>query len=73
MKVKKEIEVTVCDFCGKDTWAGRTCAVCGKDVCGDCDVACNVSYKGYRIPICPNDAESMTFKEYTEVGKKTKG
>ena len=34
MKKKKEIEVTVCDLCGKEGHI-RKCEICGKEVCGD--------------------------------------
>ena len=32
MKVKKEIWVEVCDFCGEPKTS--TCTLCGKDICG---------------------------------------
>lgn len=37
--IKKEIEVEVCDECGKeDTWAFVACDICGKKVCRHCRV-----------------------------------
>jgi len=34
MKIKKEVEVTVCDICKKEGMV-RTCNVCGKEACGE--------------------------------------
>jgi len=31
MKIKREIEVTICDFCKEE--ASAVCPICGKDVC----------------------------------------
>ena len=50
MKVKREIEVAICDFCKKE--ATFECAICGKDVCYDHDLTLHVHFKefneGYR-------------------------
>ena len=36
--ITKEIEVTTCDICGKESDIITKCRVCGKDICNDCRI-----------------------------------
>jgi len=52
MKVKREVEFTICDFCDND--AAFECSVCGKDICYNHDLTLHVHFKetheGYSVP-----------------------
>lgn len=56
MKVKRQIEVAICDFCERD--ASVVCPICRKDVCREHDLTLHRSYRapgeGFdsRWPIC---------------------
>ena len=45
MKVKKVIEVAICDFCENDAW--KKCPICGKDVCQSHELTLHVHFLAY--------------------------
>ena len=63
MKVKKEvkktIEITTCDFCGKDNISEYyyKCDICGKDFCSDCKPSLEENYT--HLCLCKNCVEPM--------------
>lgn len=70
VKVKRDEEVTVCDFCGRTVHEESKCAVCGKDLCDRCDAVGDITFRAYAIRICPEDRKSMTLDKYVEVAEK---
>ncbi len=44
MKMKRQIEVAICDFCENDAW--KECQICGKDVCQNHDLTLHVNFRG---------------------------
>lgn len=75
MKVKREIEVKVCDHCQQE--ARFQCGGCGKDVCWDCsesrgekyqDFVTGCSNTGYYCHGCvPQMAEDKLYLAYTRI------
>lgn len=77
MNVKRymEVDVSVCDFCGKETYGGEwlKCMVCGRHICGDCNID-ELSYRGiYRIDLCPECRENKSVKEVIEKVREVYG
>lgn len=46
MKIKREIEVVVCDFCKNDAW--KKCPLCGKDICQNHDLTLHLNFRKYN-------------------------
>jgi len=73
-KIKKEIEVIVCDLCGEEIGFHRfpenQCLVCEKDICYKCNPLKGLLFQGYRVPLCPKHFLSLSLKEYVELARE---
>jgi len=70
MKTKKELEVVICDFCGKEVWNEKQkCIICGKDVCDECNRVKNLPYKAFRFYLCPDEL-AITIERFIEIADK---
>ena len=68
MKYKKEIEISVCDRCGKDNddlFTISECAKCKMDICDICGV--NIRIEGSNFFLC-NEHIKELINEKTKVG-----
>ena len=59
MKVKREIEVAICDFCEEE--ASAVCPICGKDVCRNHDFTLIRSYRA------PGEGFNSSWPQVTEI------
>ena len=74
---EKTVKMIYCDFCGKEIGPyyqtfekDEKCAVCGKHVCSEHNKTYDLSYRGYSVPICPDDIGDLRVKQYIELVKK---
>jgi len=67
VKVKrvKELEVYVCDFCGKESFLDK-CFLCGRDICDNCNATYHLSWGVRYVYLCPECYEKATVKEVIE-------
>ena len=70
MKVKKEIMVTVCDGCGKDTSQHSKCMICEKDLCSDCNPITDLTFEARWFILCEEHFEGLSLKEFIKIAKR---
>jgi len=71
VKKKMEVEVYVCDFCGKESFLELDkCFLCGRDICKNCNATYDLSWRARYVYLCPECCEKATVKEVIEKLRK---